>query len=180
MTCSHAKILERARRIRAIVLDVDGVLTDGTLAYDREGDALRSFFVRDGSALKLAMREGLAVAILSGRTSEAVARRAAELGISPCLQGHRRKEPAWETLVAGLGLTDVEVAFMGDDFLDLPVLRRAGLAAVPSDASSEALDCAHWVAGHAGGRGAVRDLVELILRARGTWEQAIEREVARD
>jgi 3-deoxy-D-manno-octulosonate 8-phosphate phosphatase (KDO 8-P phosphatase) len=180
MTCSHAELIERARRIRAIVLDVDGVLTDGTLTYDRDGDALRTFFVRDGSALKLAMREGLGVAILSGKTSEAVALRAAELGISPCLQGHRRKEPAWETLIGQLALQESAIAFMGDDFLDLAILRRAGLATVPADASPEAIEAAHWIAGHAGGRGAVRDLVELILRARGTWEQAVERDLARD
>jgi 3-deoxy-D-manno-octulosonate 8-phosphate phosphatase (KDO 8-P phosphatase) len=106
-----------------------------------------------------------------------VARRAAELGITECVQGHRRKEPEWDALTARLGLPDDDVAYMGDDYLDVPVLRRAGLAAAPADAAPEALEASHWAASRPGGRGAVRDLVELILRARGAWDRAIEREI---
>jgi 3-deoxy-D-manno-octulosonate 8-phosphate phosphatase (KDO 8-P phosphatase) len=177
---SSAALAERARAVKAIVLDCDGVLTEGSLFHDDEGDALRAFFVRDGSAIKLALAEGMKVAILSGRESRAVERRARELGLTECVQGRRRKLPAWEELLARLGLSDSEVAYMGDDFLDLPLLRRAGLAAAPEDAAPEARQAAHFVAAHAGGRGAVRDLVELILRSRGTWEAAIERDLGRD
>lgn len=170
----------RARQVRAIVLDCDGVLTDGTLVYDRGGDSARAFFVRDGSAMKLALAEGLKVAVLSGRTSEALARRAAELGLSECVQGRRRKLPAWTELLGRLGVEEGETAYMGDDFLDLPLLARAGLAACPADASPEARAAAHFVAPSPGGHGAVRDLVELVLRSRGAWEAAIERDLARD
>lgn len=170
----------RARAVKAIVLDCDGVLTDGCLVYDKDGDALRSFFVRDGSAMKLALAEGLKVAILSGRNSPAVERRASELGLTACVLGRRRKLPAWHELLARLGVSEDETAYMGDDFLDLALLRRAGLSCVPSDASSEAREAAHFIAPAPGGRGAVRELVELVLRARGSWEAAIERDLARD
>ena len=175
-----AALTARAQQVKAIVLDCDGVLTDGSLVYDGDGDAQRSFFVRDGSAMKLALAEGLKVAILSGRESRAMLRRATELGLTECVQGRRRKLPAWHELLTRLGVTEQEAAYMGDDFLDLPVLRRAGLAAVPADASSEARDAAHFIASRPGGRGAVRDLVELILRARGTWDSAIEKDLSRD
>ena len=169
-----------ARRVKAIVVDCDGVLTDGTLVYDQGGDALRAFFVRDGSAIKLALAEGLAVAILSGRQSQAVERRGKELGLTACVLGRRRKLPAWTELLEELRVSEQETAYMGDDFLDLALLRRAGLAAAPADAAPEAREAAHFVAPSPGGRGAVRDLVELILRAQGRWEAAIERDLARD
>ena len=170
----------RARAVKAIVVDCDGVLTDGSLVYDADGDAQRSFFVRDGSSMKLALAEGLKVAILSGRDSRAVLRRATELGLTECVQGRRRKLPAWHELLARLGVTEEQTAYMGDDFLDLSLLRRAGLAAVPEDASAEAREAAHFIASRPGGRGAVRELVELILRAQGTWDAAIERDLSRD
>ncbi len=169
----------RAARVRLVMLDVDGVLTDGTLRYGPDGDVERDFFVRDGSALKLLRHAGIDAGLITGRTAPAIARRASELGLAECLQGHRLKEPAWEQMLERRGLADADVAYMGDDFLDLPLLRRAGLPAVPRDASPEACDASAWVASSPGGRGAVRELAELILRGRDAWDAAIARDLAR-
>ena len=170
---------ERMGRVRLVLLDVDGVLTDGRLHYGEAGDHGRSFHVRDGSAIKLAQAGGLEVGILSGRTIGAVARRAGELGMTEVHQGRRLKEPAWEEILARRGLEDQHVAFMGDDYLDVALLRRAGLAAVPADAAAEALACAHFVATRPGGAGCVRELLEAILRSRGQWDDLVRRELSR-
>ena len=164
----------RCREIRLVLLDVDGVLTDGRLHYDASGDAGRRFHVRDGSAVKLAMGAGLQVGILSGKTSAAVAHRAQDLGLTEVHQGERVKAPAWERMLARLGLPERQVAYMGDDWLDLSVLRRAGLSAAPCDASHEVLDAVHFVARAPGGGGCVRELLELVMRAQGTWVGAVE------
>jgi 3-deoxy-D-manno-octulosonate 8-phosphate phosphatase (KDO 8-P phosphatase) len=171
-------LLARARRVRLVLLDVDGVLTDGVLGYGSSGDEGRSFFVRDGSAIKLLQAEGVPVGLITGRTTAATALRAEELALEEVHQGRRLKEPCFDEILARRGLADEEVAFMGDDWLDLPLLRRAGLAAAPSDASAEARAAAHFVAASPGGRGAVRDLAELVLRSRGAWEAAIARALA--
>ena len=167
-------------KIKLVLLDVDGVLTDGRLLYGPDGDFGRGFHVRDGSAIKLAQRAGLPVGIISGRTVPAVARRAEELGLSEVHQGRRRKEPAWDEILARRGLDDDEVAFMGDDYLDVPVLRRAGLAAVPKDAAEDALRVAHWTSSRPGGAGCVRELLETLLRWRGAWNDAVESDLAAD
>ena len=164
----------RCREIRLVLLDVDGVLTDGRLHYDASGDVGRRFHVRDGSAIKLALAAGLQVGILSGKTSAAVARRAQDLGLTKVHLGERVKAPAWERILARLGLPEHQVAYMGDDWLDLSVLRRAGLAAAPGDASHEVLEAAHFVARAPGGGGCVRELIELVMGAQGTWEGAVE------
>ena len=171
-------VAARARRVKLVLLDVDGVLTDGTLRYGEHGDLERDFFVRDGSALKLLQRAGLLAGIITGRQAEAIARRARDLGLAECLQGRRLKEPAWAEILERRGLRDDEVAYMGDDFLDLPLLRRAGLPATPADASPEAVAQSAWCAASPGGRGAVRELVEVILKTQGTWDAAIEAELA--
>ena len=168
-------VLERARRVRLVLLDVDGVLTDGRLWFGPGGDEGRAFHVRDGSGIALARRAGLAVGILSGRQVEAVRRRAEELRLEEIHQGHRVKEPVWDEILRRRGLDDAEVAYMGDDFLDLPLLRRAGLAAVPADAAAVARAASHWVARAAGGAGCVRELLEVIVSAQGSWDAEIER-----
>ena len=173
-----ADVRERASRVRLVLLDVDGVLTDGTLRYGPEGDLERDFFVRDGSALRLLRHAGVQAGIITGRQAAAIARRAADLGLAECLQGRRLKEPAWDEVLARHGLRDEDVAYMGDDFLDLPLLRRAGLPAVPADGSPEALATAAWTASSPGGRGAVRELAELVLRARGAWDAAVAAELS--
>src|SRR5262249_33028871 len=169
-----ADVIERARRLKLILLDVDGVLTDGTVSISSDGSESKEFFVRDGAAIVWSMRQGLDVGLLSGRTSEATSRRAAELGIRIVWQEGRDKRRGYAGILAQCGREDHEVGYMGDDFVDLPVLTRVGLAAVPADASAEALEAAHWISRHDGGRGAVREFLELVLRAQDKWDQLIK------
>lgn len=160
--------------IELLVLDVDGVLTDGVIAVDDNGVETKHFHVRDGQAISLWRQAGKAAAILSGRKAQAVDRRAAELGIAPVIQGAGRKDLAFATLIEGLGLSPFQVCFMGDDLPDLPVLRSVGLAACPSDAIPEVRASVHYVAETPGGRGAVREVVERILKAQGLWPGLVE------
>jgi 3-deoxy-D-manno-octulosonate 8-phosphate phosphatase (KDO 8-P phosphatase) len=170
------ELLVRARAVRAIVLDVDGVLTDASLFYGPRGEYLKAFSARDGFAVKLAQSEGIPVAVLSGRLAAAVKARLADLGIPRKLtiQGSRDKKADIATLAARLGLGLHEVAYMGDDVPDLPALASAGLAACPADASEEARALSHLVCRASGGYGAVRELVKLVLEARGRWVEVME------
>jgi 3-deoxy-D-manno-octulosonate 8-phosphate phosphatase (KDO 8-P phosphatase) len=168
-------IQARARRVRLLLLDVDGVLTDGTVAIRSTRDEHKTFYIRDGAALVWARHEGLAVGLLSGRPSPATSRRAAELGITIVSQGGPDKRHAYAGILASNGFSDEEVAYMGDDLLDLPVLARAGLATAPADAVEDVRARVHWVSRAPGGRGAVRELVELVLRARGRWDDVVRR-----
>jgi 3-deoxy-D-manno-octulosonate 8-phosphate phosphatase (KDO 8-P phosphatase) len=167
------ELAARFARIRLLLLDVDGVMTDGRLLYDRHGDHGRSFHVRDGTAIKIAQACGIAVGIISGRDTIATARRGQDLGLVDVVQGRRHKEPAWEEVLARHGLADAEVAYMGDDVIDIPLLRRAGLAAAPRDAVPEVLATAHWVSSRDGGDSCVRDLIETMLKSRGLWTSAL-------
>ncbi len=173
MALARPDLDARAQSIRLILLDVDGVLTDGTLSVSAAGDERQSFFVRDGSAIVWAQRAGIEVGLLSGRAGPAAARRAAELQISTVLQGVRDKRQAFVSLTGDLGLQPEHVAYMGDDLMDLPVLELAGLSAAPSDACAEVRDRVHFVAQAAGGRGAVREFIELILHGSGRWDAAL-------
>lgn len=168
-------VLERARGIRLVLLDVDGVLTDGRFLLMADGTDGRTFHTRDGHAIRMGQRAGLQFAILSGRRSRAVSLRAEELDLVEVLQGVADKGAVFSELLSRLALRDAEVCYLGDDVVDLPVLRRAGLAVVPSDAAPEAVAAAHWVTSRPGGHGAVREAVELLLRAQGLWEREIER-----
>jgi 3-deoxy-D-manno-octulosonate 8-phosphate phosphatase (KDO 8-P phosphatase) len=168
----------RARRVRLLLLDVDGVLTDGSVAIRSSRDESKSFFIRDGAALVWARREGLAVGLLSGRSSAATSRRAAELGITIVVQGGPDKRHGYAGILASNGFSDDEVAYMGDDLMDLPILARAGLSTSPADAVEEVRARVHWVSRAPGGRGAVRDLVELVLRARGRWDAVMQRHLS--
>ncbi|NDY41725.1 HAD-IIIA family hydrolase [Dissulfurirhabdus thermomarina] len=168
-------LLEKARRIRLLVLDVDGVLTDGRITYTAEGVQVQSFHVRDGFGIKRLQEAGVAVAILSARRSEALARRAAELGIDRVIQGKESKTAAFDGLLAETGLTDDEVAYVGDDWVDLPILRRVGLAVAVADAAPPLADYAHFVTARPGGRGAVREVCDLILRAQNRWADCLNR-----
>jgi 3-deoxy-D-manno-octulosonate 8-phosphate phosphatase (KDO 8-P phosphatase) len=159
----------RAARIRLLLFDVDGVLTDGTILVHADGTESKAFSVRDGAAIVFAQRAGLLTGLLSARASAATTHRAAQLSIPIVHQGSLDKLEIYERLLVEHGLTDDAVAFMGDDVLDLPVLARAGLSACPCDAVQEVRDRVHWVAASAGGRGAARELIELVLRARGAW-----------
>jgi 3-deoxy-D-manno-octulosonate 8-phosphate phosphatase (KDO 8-P phosphatase) len=166
---------QRAAAIELLLLDVDGVLTDGSIVYADDGTEIKTFHVRDGSGLKLWVREGKRAAVLSGRKSRAVKVRAVELGIDPIIQGAADKLGAYRKLLAGAGLRPEQVAFVGDDLPDLPLLRHCGLAVAVADACAEVRAEAHYVTRAPGGRGAVREVIELILRCQGRWQAVVER-----
>lgn len=161
--------------ITALVMDVDGVLTDGGIIYSSSGSDVKEFNVRDGAGLKYWQRAGHKAALLSGRESATVERRAAELGIEVVMQGAKQKIPAFEKILAKLGCTAKEVAYIGDDLPDLPVMRRAGFAVAVADAAPEVGDAADYVTKAPGGRGAVREVIEHILRAQGRWKDIMAR-----
>lgn len=158
---------QRAARVRLVVLDVDGVLTDGRLYYGPAGEEMKVFDVRDGHGIRMLLSRGIEVAILSARNSPIVERRARELGITRVLQGRGDKTAAFRELLAATQVAAEEAAFVGDDLPDLPVLRQAGFAATVEDARNEVRTVAHWIAPQRGGRAAVRAIAEFILRAQG-------------
>jgi 3-deoxy-D-manno-octulosonate 8-phosphate phosphatase (KDO 8-P phosphatase) len=159
-------LAERARRIRLLVLDVDGVLTDGRIYLPPTGDEIKVFDVRDGAGLVAVRRAGIEIAIVSGRSSASVTRRAEELGITRVQQGVHDKRAAFEALLAAVGVAAAQVACVGDDTVDLPMLERAGLAIAVADAHAELRNAAHWVTSQPGGRGAVREVCDLLLTVR--------------
>ncbi len=161
----------RCRRLRLLLSDVDGVMTDGTVFVLPDGGEARAFHIRDGLGIVLAQQAGLRVGLLSGRTSETVARRAAELGITLVRQGVTYKGRALREILSAEGLAPEEVAYMGDDVNDLPVFGQVGLSAVPADAPFEVRTRADMVTEAGGGRGCLREFIEAILRARGDWER---------
>lgn len=163
----------RARGLRLVLFDVDGVLTNGSILMHPDGSESKSFSIRDGQAMMWVQRAGLTVGLLTGRRSEATARRAAELGISILAMGDNDKRSAYTQIVSAHGFKDEQVAYMGDDLPDLPVLARVGLAAAPADAVEEVRARVHWISQHRGGHGAARDLIENILRARGRWDALV-------
>ena len=163
----------RAREVEWILLDVDGVLTDGRLHVGRDGELFKSFHVRDGLAIKLAQAAGLRVGLLSARDSEIVRRRAAEVGIEEIVQGREDKGAAFAELLAAKRLAPERVAYAGDDLPDLAVLARVGLSAAPADAAPEVLAAVDYVTAAAGGQGCVRELVERLLTARGSWSRLV-------
>ncbi len=175
MPLRSEELAARARAVRAIVLDVDGVLTDATLVYGPRGEALKRFSARDGFAIKTAMSEGLHLAILSGRLAPPVRARVADLSIplERVIQGSRDKRGDITALAERLEIELSKIAFMGDDLPDLPALAVVGLAACPADAAAEVKERCHFVSTFPGGRGAVRELIELVLRAQGRWEQIV-------
>jgi 3-deoxy-D-manno-octulosonate 8-phosphate phosphatase (KDO 8-P phosphatase) len=158
---------QRAARIRLVVLDVDGVLTDGRLYYGPQGEAIKVFDVRDGHGIKMLLQRGIEVAILSARDSLIVAQRARELGILRVLQGRGDKSAALKELLTETRIAADEAAFVGDDLPDLPALQHVGFAATVDDACAEVKAVAHWIAPQPGGRAAVRAIAEFILRAQG-------------
>lgn len=167
-------VTERAARVKLLLLDVDGVLTDGTVVIHSDGSESKPFAIRDGIALVWAQRVGLRVGILSARNSPTTPHRAAQLGISLIYQGVHSKADAYARILADEQLTDADVAYMGDDIVDLAVLARAGLAAAPADAVPEVRSRVHWVSAWPGGRGSVRELVELLLKSQNLWDGVVE------
>jgi 3-deoxy-D-manno-octulosonate 8-phosphate phosphatase (KDO 8-P phosphatase) len=157
------------RRLRLLVLDVDGTLTDGRLYYGKDGEALKAFDVRDGHGLRLLSLSGVKLAALTGRRADLVLQRCRELSIDQVVGQSRKKGEAIEQLCAEAGVPLEETAYMGDDVNDLPALRRVALSCAPRDAASEVLREVDWVSSRDAGRGAVRELCELWLGARGAW-----------
>lgn len=164
---------ERARQVQLIVFDVDGVLTDGGLWYGPDGEVMKRFDVKDGHAMVLARLTGLPVAILTARSSAIVEARGRELKLAAVYQGRKEKGPALLELCTELNVAAANAAYMGDDVNDLPAMRPCGLTACPADAVAEVRDAVHFVATKPGGRGAARELIELVLRATGRWERAM-------
>lgn len=162
------ELRERARHIRLLVLDVDGVLTDGRIYMSAAGEELKVFHVRDGSGLVALQRSGVTVAIISGRDSAAVTRRAAELGIAHVRQGVGDKAAELSALMGTLRVTRAETACVGDDTPDLPMLESAGLAIAVADAHDALRPVVHWVTSATGGRGAVREICDLLISARAS------------
>jgi 3-deoxy-D-manno-octulosonate 8-phosphate phosphatase (KDO 8-P phosphatase) len=173
MSVTREQLEARARSLRLLLLDVDGVLTNGTVAIAGNGEEWKAFSIRDGAAIVWAQRAGLEVGLLSGRASAATLRRAKELNIELVLQGDVDKRAAYLKLVTAKGLKDDQIAYMGDDLLDLPVLRRVGLSAAPHDACEDVRQRVHYVTSAHAGHGAVREFIELILRGRGRWDTLI-------
>lgn len=166
-------IAARARRVRLLVVDVDGVLTDGRMVLSERGDELKAFHTRDGIAVALAKRAGLRTAMVTGETSPVAKARGDRLGVDAVMLGARRKGEALESLLATWGLPPEAAAYVGDDLLDIPALERAGLAVAVADAAPEVRAVAHVVTRARGGRGALRECVELILRAQGSWRATV-------
>lgn len=167
---NHELNRHKAEKIKLVILDVDGVLTGGQIILDNNAVEYKSFNVRDGHGIKLAQRAGITIAIITGRESRVVEVRAAELGITEVYQRSLNKMDAYNGLVAKLGIADDEVAYVGDDIVDIPVMRRVGLSFAVSDAEPYVRDMAQMVTERGGGRGAVREVLDYILMASGRWD----------
>ena len=167
--------LPRAKEIRLLLLDVDGVLTDGSIVYGDSGTELKAFNIKDGFGIRLLREAGVEVGIITARRSEAVERRAQDLKLAHVYQGVGNKIEAFAEILAAQKLIPQQVAYMGDDWLDLPLLSRVGLAATVADGVAEVKAVAHYVTRQAGGRGAVRELCELIIEAKGLRDELLAR-----
>ncbi|MCC5810268.1 MAG: HAD hydrolase family protein [Ectothiorhodospiraceae bacterium] len=168
-------VLDRAARTRLLALDVDGVLTDGSVWYGEQGETLKPFNILDGLGIRLLLENGIAVAVITARRSAPLLRRTEDLRIPHVLTGVGDKPQAWAGLLAELHLDSDEAAFMGDDLIDLAVLRRAGLAMTVPNAHPLLLQECHWHSRRPGGQGAVREASELILHAQGRLQAILER-----
>jgi len=170
---THRELQSALARVRLLVLDVDGVLTDGGI-YLGDGVELKRYNSRDGAGIKYLLRNGVNVAVITGRESESVARRCAELGIKDVFQRQLKKLPAFEKLLERNGLKSDEVAVVADDLAELPLMKRAGVAIAVADACRDVRRHADWVTQARGGQGAVREVAEAILKAKGLWNRLVE------
>jgi 3-deoxy-D-manno-octulosonate 8-phosphate phosphatase (KDO 8-P phosphatase) len=172
MISNPQEVTERASKVRLVLMDADGVLTDGRIIVLADGDEARAYHARDGLAVRIGQNGGLGFGVVSGRTSKAVEARARELDFVEIHQKVTAKGPCIEEIARRRGLKLEEICFVGDDIVDVPAFRRCGLAIAPADADPEVFDHVHHVGACEGGRGIVREVVDLILRARGTWDVA--------
>ena len=166
---------DRLNKIKLLLLDVDGVLTDGKIIYDNQGNESKAFDVKDGHGLKMVQRAGIQVGIITGRSSDVVRKRAAELGIEILYQGALRKLEPYLKILSEQNLLDEQVAYVGDDIIDLPILHRVGFSATVADAVPDVFPCVDYVATRPGGGGAVREICDLLLRASGQWDEITKR-----
>ncbi len=167
-------ILEKARQVRMVIFDVDGVLTDGSLFLGDDGQQYKCFNSKDGHGMRMLQDSGISIAILTGRVSNVVKLRMEELGIELVMQGHRAKLPAFEELLRQTGYQPEELAYVGDDVVDLPVMTRVGLAIAVADGHDLVRRHAHWVTSKNGGRGAAREVCELLMEAQGKLDEQLE------
>ena len=165
------QLAARLRKIRCLLLDVDGVLTDGRLYFDGDGREFKAFDIHDGHGIAMAKRAGLLIGFVSGRSSEATKRRAADLGVELVMQEPTNKMDMVEQIKTTHSLTNAEICFVGDDLVDLPVLRQAGVAVAVANAVPEVRNAAHYVTVRSGGRGAVREVIDRLLQAQGKWDE---------
>ncbi len=163
-------VIKKAARVRLVIFDVDGVLTDGSLFLGDDGQEYKAFNSRDGHGMKMLQATGVEIGIITGRTSNVVETRMSGLGIKHLYQGQQEKLPAFEELLQKLSLTPEQVAYVGDDVVDLPILIRVGLAIAVQDAHNLVKQHSHWTTPNPGGRAAARDVCELIMQAQGTLE----------
>ena len=169
------KVDPACRDVELILSDVDGVLTDGAIVYDNQGIEAKSFFVRDGLGIRLWQRAGYKFGLLTARTSHIVKLRAGELGVDIVRQGFEDKWPAARQVIEQLQISPKQVCFIGDDLTDLPVMRHIGWSVAVADAVTEVRDAAHFVTQQPGGRGAVRETIEVILKAKMRWQDLIQK-----
>lgn len=167
-------ILEKAAKIKLVIFDIDGVLTTGALFLDNEGNEYKAFNSKDGHGLRMLQDGGVEVAIITGRQSELVQHRAKDLGITRIYQGKREKLPAYEELLAETGLSHEDIAYVGDDVVDLPVMTKVGLAICVQDGHAFVKKHAHWITENNGGCGAGRDVCELILESQGKLQDMLQ------
>lgn len=169
-----AHILEKAKKLKLLILDVDGVLTDGRLYFDNDGTEYKCFHARDGHGLKLLQKTGVKVAVISGRKSNSVELRMKSLGIDYVYQGHEDKLGAFAELLESAGIAAEQAAYVGDDLLDLPIMKRVGLAIAVNDANFAVKERADWCTGLSGGLGAVREVCDLIMQAQGSFGKVLD------
>jgi len=172
-------ILEKASRIKLVIFDVDGVLTDGSLFLSDDGQEYKAFNSKDGFGMRLLQEAGIEIAIITGRESTLVKLRMEELGITQVMQGRREKGPALDEMMEKTGLTIEQIAYVGDDVVDLPIMSRVGLSIAVQDARPIVKKHAHWITESPGGRGAGRDVCELILEAHNKWDDIINKYLGR-
>jgi 3-deoxy-D-manno-octulosonate 8-phosphate phosphatase (KDO 8-P phosphatase) len=167
------QVLEKAKKLKLLILDVDGVLTDGRLFFDNDGNEYKSFHARDGHGIKLLRQTGVEVAVISGRKSNSVALRMKALGIEHVYQGHENKIAAFNELIQKAGVTVEQTAHVGDDLLDLPIMIRVGLAIAVNDANFVVKQHADWCTDLPGGQGAVREVCDFIMQAQGRFDEVL-------
>jgi 3-deoxy-D-manno-octulosonate 8-phosphate phosphatase (KDO 8-P phosphatase) len=171
---SEKELFEIAKNIKFLILDVDGVLTDGGIILDNEGNEFKTFHVRDGHGIKMLIRAGIHVAIITGRHSRVVERRAHELGVTELFQKCYDKGVAYRQIAEKYSLNDDEIAYVGDDIVDIPILKKTGFSVVVADADDEVKAAAMMVTKMRGGRGAVREVCDFLLKAKGLWQDIID------